>query len=287
MGIRELLAVWSNTRMIVLVAITAATYVAVMLPFKWLVLIPGFTEFRPGAAVPVVMSFLFGPAAAWGAAFGNLIGDVLGGMFGLGSIPGFIGNFMYGYLPYALWRAFLGHRSPVHSGLKGWLALIVILVANSLVIASLIGCGLDVLGLLPFAGIGLVIAVNNMAVSLSIGIPLLGLLYARIRTWGMLYHQILDEEEQATPYVLRAVAQRHVIEDDGLSYRPRPVATLAAAILIVGAFVAFFSGLLVSGEVLHAGYGKAEFRSPLAGSFAVAGSMLPGLLMILIAAALL
>jgi len=42
---------------------------------------------------PGSVSFLFGPAAAFGAAFGNLIADMLGGMLGIGSLFGFVGNF--------------------------------------------------------------------------------------------------------------------------------------------------------------------------------------------------
>src|SRR5256712_10458881 len=76
---RELFAMWGNTRMVVLTAICAALYAAILIPFKVVPLIPGITEFRPANAVPVVCSFLFGPAAAWGSAFGNLIGDFFGG----------------------------------------------------------------------------------------------------------------------------------------------------------------------------------------------------------------
>ena len=76
---RELGAMWRNTRMVVLCAISAALYAAVLVPFKVVPLIPGVTELRPANAIPVVCSFLFGPAAAWGAAIGNMIGDFFGG----------------------------------------------------------------------------------------------------------------------------------------------------------------------------------------------------------------
>ena len=74
--------------MVVLTAMCAALYAAILIPFKIVPLIPGITEFRPANAVPVVCSFLFGPAAAWGAAFGNLIGDFFGGL-GPGDLVGF------------------------------------------------------------------------------------------------------------------------------------------------------------------------------------------------------
>src|SRR5437899_6532101 len=101
---RELRDMWQNTRMVVFTAISAALYAAILIPFKVLPIIPGVTEFRPANAVPVVCSFLFGPAAAFGAAIGNLIGDVFGGL-GPGDMFGFAGNFLYGLIPYKAWDA--------------------------------------------------------------------------------------------------------------------------------------------------------------------------------------
>src|SRR5207244_10092133 len=91
----ELFAMWSNTRMVVLTAICAALYAAILIPFKVVPLIPGITEVCPANAIPVVCSFLFGPAAAWGSAFGNLIGDFFGGL-GPGDLFGFLANLLYG-----------------------------------------------------------------------------------------------------------------------------------------------------------------------------------------------
>ena len=47
----ELFRMWSNTRMVVLTAICAALYAAILIPFKVVPLIPGITEFRPANAV--------------------------------------------------------------------------------------------------------------------------------------------------------------------------------------------------------------------------------------------
>ena len=82
---------WANTRMVVLAAMSASLYAAILIPFKVIPLIPGITELRPANAVPVVCSFLFGPAAAWGAAIGNMIGDTFGGL-GPGDVFGFLGD---------------------------------------------------------------------------------------------------------------------------------------------------------------------------------------------------
>src|SRR5260370_40593002 len=96
---RELGAMWRNTRMVVLCAISAALYAAVLVPFKVVPLIPGVTELRPANAIPVVCSFLFGPAAAWGAAISNMICDFFSGV-GPGDSFGCFGNLVYAYIPY-------------------------------------------------------------------------------------------------------------------------------------------------------------------------------------------
>ena len=263
---RELFSMWRNTRMIVLTAVSAAAYVAVLLPFKGLVLVPGLTEVRPGAAAPIVLSFLFGPAAAWGAAFGNLIADVLGGMLTPGSLFGFLGNLLYGYLPYALWRAWFGAASPVRSGVRGWLVYALILVVSCLGIGVVIGWGVDLLGLAPFAALGTIIAVNNFLAAAALATVLLGLLYNRVEGMGLLYHQIMDDASE----------------------RPaRRTARLGAALCVLGVLAAFAAGVVISGEVLGVQYGAAGFVSAAKGSWAVAGGMLPGLLLLCLGAALL
>ena len=45
--VREVLGVWTNTRAIILVALTAAIYAAVLIPLKAIPIIPGLTELRP------------------------------------------------------------------------------------------------------------------------------------------------------------------------------------------------------------------------------------------------
>lgn len=278
---RELFTMWRETRMVVMTAISAAAYVAVVFPFKGFVIIPGLTEVRPGAAIPVVLSFLFGPAAAWGSGFGNLIADALGGTLGPGSIPGFIGNFFYGLLPYSLWRAWMGHSNPVRSGVKGWMLFALILTVNCLSIGSIIGWGADLLKLAPFAALGLIIAVNNLIASAAISTILLALLYDRVANWGLLYHQILEEPIDQFP-------DEGEVPSENPSARPRgKLAFIGGLLVVVGAFAAFFSGLIISAEALDVGYGAAAFVSEAKGTNAVAAGMAPGLIILLIGAILL
>lgn len=172
--------------MVVLTALTASLYAAILIPFKVLPLIPGVTEFRPANAVPVVCSLLFGPAAAWGAAIGNVIGDFFGGL-GPGDLFGFVGNFLYGFLPYRLWRT-LSSRPPLADSLPNTLTLgFVILVAGG-ACALVIGWGLDLLGFVPFSILANVVLFNNVVVAAVLGPLLLRALYPRVAQ-ARLHHE--------------------------------------------------------------------------------------------------
>ncbi|GFP28913.1 QueT transporter family protein, partial [Candidatus Hakubella thermalkaliphila] len=127
---KELFSMWKNTRMILLVALCAAVYAAVLIAFKaGIVIIPGITEIRPANILPIVFSLLFGPAAAWGTGVGNLIGDFLGGTLGPGSAFGFAGNFFLGYVPYKIWGQLFvlsSGEEPRMRTARQWLEFIVI-----------------------------------------------------------------------------------------------------------------------------------------------------------------
>lgn len=98
----DLIDVWKKPRMVISILLTALFYAALTIPFKGLIIIPNVSEIRPSAFVPVLASFIFGPAGAWGAAFGNLLGDLFGTL-SYASIFGFIANLFLGYMPYKLW----------------------------------------------------------------------------------------------------------------------------------------------------------------------------------------
>ncbi|MBF0529636.1 MAG: QueT transporter family protein [Deltaproteobacteria bacterium] len=266
---RELFKMWRNTRMIVLTAICGAAYVAVLLPFKGLVIVPGLTEVRPGAALPIILGFLFGPAAVWGAAIGNTIADALGGMLSPGTIPGFFGNMIFAYIPYSIWRALFGRTNPVRAGLKGWIVLYLILVTDCLTIGAVIGYGVDLLKLAPFAALGLIITVNNLLIA-AVSVPLLvGLLYERVRLMGLLYFQVMDEEpaDQNPP---------------AGSFQPTRRAWAGLSLCLIGSMLAFAIGLYISGESLGAGYGVAAFSAAAKGSVALGAGMIPGFLILLL-----
>jgi QueT transporter. len=191
---------WKETRMIMLVAVIAAVYAAVLIPFQTLQIVPGITSIRPANVFPVIFGIMFGPAAAWGSGVGNLIGDLFGGTFGPGSVGGFVGNFFYGLLGYKLW----GNLRPITAGVepdfrtavgRQVVEFSIIAVTASILCATIIAWVVDLLGLVPFATLGPIITINNTLAAVVLGPPLLYLTYPRLKDLGLLYPDLLREED--------------------------------------------------------------------------------------------
>lgn len=186
----ELLGMWSNTRMVVFVAMSASLYAAILIPFKVIPLIPGITEVRPANAVPVVCSFLFGPAAGWGAAIGNAIGDTFGGL-GPGDAFGFVGNFLYGIAPYRVWRA-LGGGRPLPRDAADWVRFAVSLLAGAAACALVVGWGLNLLGFVPFPVLGNVVLLNNLIAAGILSPLVLSQVYPRVERAHLLFGDVIE-----------------------------------------------------------------------------------------------
>lgn len=193
---KDAIVMWKNTRMIVLTAICAALYTALLLPFKGIVIIPGLTELRPASALPPTFSILFGPAGAWGSAIGNVIGDFMGGTLGWGSIFGFFGNFLYGYIPYRLFKQ-SKHRIGLRKRDPFYIILTVLL--SSITCGVVIGWGVDFLGIFPFAALANIITINNAIVGGILAPILVVLLTRRVFRWKLHYSQCLGVDSLKKP----------------------------------------------------------------------------------------
>lgn len=194
--VKEIFSMWKNTRMIMLVALTAALYAAILIPFKGIPLIPGITEIRPAQIIAATFPLFFGPAGAWGLAIGNLIGDMFGTL-GPGSFFGFIGNFSIGLVLYKLWRTF--GREPVIKTGKDYGIYALCVVSGAFLCGAIIAWGLEVLNMLPFAALGTIIPLNNTIMPLVLGPALIALLYPRIKKWGLLWQDIMDKDDVSVP----------------------------------------------------------------------------------------
>lgn len=200
---KEVITMWKNTRMIILVALSAAIYGAFLIVFKGgIPIIPGITEVRPANVFPPVFSLLFGPAGAWGSAIGNFIGDLFGGSLGIGSIFGFVGNFMLGFIPYKMWGAFFGmvdkkNMAQTTNSVKKLIAFEIISLVASAACAIWIAWWLDLSQIVPFAFLAITITINNFAAIVVLGPILLALLYPRVKRWGLIWTDIMKPEDVA------------------------------------------------------------------------------------------
>ncbi len=201
---KAVITMWKNTRMIILVAVCAAIYAAALIAFKTAIpLIPGITEVRVANIFPMVFSLLFGPAAAWGAAIGNLIGDIFGGTFGLGSIFGFIGNFLLGYLPYAMWTTLKpiadGKRELAIGNWRSWVLYILLALISSAACGVVIAMWLEVLGLVPYPVLVTIITVNDTFGSLIGGLLLLAVYGVVRRQLRLIWWDVMEPEDIGKP----------------------------------------------------------------------------------------
>ncbi|MGC9398338.1 MAG: QueT transporter family protein [Anaerolineae bacterium] len=197
---KEVGTMWKYTRMIILVSLSAAIYAALLIVFKGgIPLIPGITEVRPANVFPAIFGLMFGPAGAWGSAIGNLIGDIFGGTLGWGSIFGFFGNFYLGFIPYKMWGTLnLVPKDDLSQNTNSWrklLAYLLITLTSSAACAIIIAWYLDLAGMVPFAALGIIITLNNFVAQAILGPPLLLLLYPRIKQWGLIWTEIMREED--------------------------------------------------------------------------------------------
>ena len=205
---KEIFTMWRHTQMVVLVALSAAIYAAVLIPFQGFPIVPGYITLRPANAFPVVFGLLFGPAGAWGAAIGNLIGDFFGTL-SLGSVGGFVGNFFLALLPYKMWSVFFRRdenmEENVDSGKKFGVYLLLVLLTSA-VCAVIISWWVDLLGIAPFAVFFALIFFNNAVMAGVLGPILLLALYPRVKRWGLLWTEIVEPEDASASRLKRTGA---------------------------------------------------------------------------------
>jgi len=204
--VTEVFTMWRSTRMVVLTAITAALYAATLVAFKFVPILPGVTEVRPGVAFIVLCSLLFGPAAAWGGAFGNTIGDLAGGL-GPGTAVGFFANFLFGLLPYRFARA-VGALDPLPLTPARFLAFAGAAAAGSLACGLTVGIGIQALGLwnIAFLYLANLVSAHNVVVSLLLGTFLLRAILPRAAALGLRWTDIMGIAPAGPSHARRAAA---------------------------------------------------------------------------------
>lgn len=202
---------WKNVRMIALCATCAAIYASTLLAFKTAIpLIPGITEVRVANVFPMAFGFLFGPSAAWGLAIGNLIGDIFGGTLGPGSVAGFFGNFLLGYLPYTMWTNFFPFSPKAYvwerKKISYWITFMLINFVSSASCAILISTFLDLLGLVPYPVLSKIITINDFLGGI-ISAFLLIAAYETVRnSLGLMWVDIMEVGEEKKLKIQKALS---------------------------------------------------------------------------------
>lgn len=79
-------------------------HMVLSLPFKVMIMIPGFTDIRPVTCVQPIFGLFYGQTGALAFAVGNLISDVLSDSLQWSCIAGFIANYLYVVMVYKLWH---------------------------------------------------------------------------------------------------------------------------------------------------------------------------------------
>lgn len=192
-GMFDVIAVWKNPKMITYVVFTAIVYPAVMYPFLQYSFFGANADYlRIGVSIPIAFSMLFGPAAAWGAAIGNVIYDAFTNSLNAASYFGFIGNFLLGYIPYKLWTTITNQKPDLRSVKK--VGLFMGLAALACILCGLvIGWGLYYLwpASCPFVMTSATIFASDALWAILLGPVILALTYGIVSKHKLLYSDLL------------------------------------------------------------------------------------------------
>ena len=90
---------------VLIAIISGLVYFVTTYPVRELFSVFTVTDVRPGCVVPLFSSICFGPAAAIGCAISNAIADYLVGNSMAVILEGIPIQFLYGYIPYKVWKA--------------------------------------------------------------------------------------------------------------------------------------------------------------------------------------
>jgi energy-coupling factor transport system substrate-specific component len=240
----DLVSMWKHPKMIAFMVLTAVLYLASLYPLQGLTLFGGYTDFgRIGVAVPIAFSFLFGPAAAWGAAIGNILTDVAIRHVDVSSIFGFAGNLLLGYIPYKLWSTVTADEPDLRS-LRKFSLFVGLAVLACVICGLVIGWGLYWLGLTSFMPTSAIIALTNALWATTVGSILLSLTYKFFSKRKLLYSNILNIKQSkanwnktrslSTIILIVSIACCFLV---GGAFQVGPIGLLTLVVLSIGSLI--------------------------------------------------
>jgi energy-coupling factor transport system substrate-specific component len=202
----DIISMWRHPKMIAYFAFTTVLYAALLYPVSQFSLFGLQADYlRLAMFIPASFAFLFGPAAAWGTAFGNLIFDAASGNgLTLASAFGFLGNFLIAYIPYMLWNKVTSEQPDMRSIKK--LVLFMALIGAACTICGLvIGWALLYLFQLPFVMTTFTIIGSDTLWAILLGPIVLAASYRYLSKRKLLYTDIMQITQKPSLSKLRVV----------------------------------------------------------------------------------
>lgn len=162
-------------------------YLILAIPFKVLMIIPGFADVRPVVVFQAIFGIFFGFPGALAYAVGNLIGDIASDSLRWSSIAGFAANFIGPYL-FHVFASRLRHGFSLRTraDLGKFLILIVaVAVLEAVIISPVVELFYPEIESSFF---GVTVVANAVGFPFLIGIPMIILMQEelgfRVRPWG-------------------------------------------------------------------------------------------------------
>lgn len=181
----ELLEVWTDRKGIANIAMTGLLYALLLIPFNQLHWTIAGISIRPAAMLPIFSGIIFGPAAAWGLAIGNIAGDFFGS-WSMMSVFGFLVNFLMPYLSYLVWHRLMeGHEFRVNRTSVGYYLLVSFTITT--VCMFLLACSGTIFFGRPFESKFISYLGNNIIWSMTAGTALFGLALEPAIRWRLVY----------------------------------------------------------------------------------------------------
>jgi len=118
---------------------------------------------------------------------------------GPGSIAGFVGNFLLGYLPYAMWTNLIPFAEKSWNwnfrSWRSWINYILISFISSASCAIVISVFVDALGIVPYPVLSKIITINNTIASWIGVILLISVFNLTKYQLGLFWQDVMEEGE--------------------------------------------------------------------------------------------
>lgn len=232
-------------------------FVFMAIPFKAMTLVEGFTEVRPVNAVPVLAGLLFGPAGAWGCAFGNVIADLFGD-FSWFSVLGFVGNFFAAYVPYRIWHITRGKQNPNVKSNGNLFLYIYLALMGAIATGIIIGCGLDVIFGFWSWEVMMIIVLNDFLFPVVLGLPILIVITSDDHRFEAFTPDYFNSDNINANHIISVDVTRDDLSNENKKNTARRFERLCCKVFAVSSMLVFSMlsfGLVMSQQLLLMGMG--------------------------------